>query len=271
VAPAGVDQTAVTSTVTLTGHEVLLPALESDRPVRREATVPATRLGELAAPLLDRVAALATGIARSGAGGDPADRGIDVVVLSGGSLLAGHLRAQLEERLRMQFDAEGLGTAFDIAFDADHARTGAALGALFLHRHERGHDPAVDLSGLRARLAAGFETEIGGLPVEVFRRGQRLADHDGPVRRARSSFFPVEPHVVVHRVHYSRDGRRVGTEWGRHDIDPAVLADPEGVATLRMAFEIDELERVTLILRRASATDLRIGLRSSPAPADDAP
>jgi hypothetical protein len=279
IGPSAGATTAATVSTTLTGDEVVLPGLEGDPPTAWETTVSGADLAGIAEPALRRIAALAAGIA-GGAAPPGADREIDLVVLSGGSMLAGHLRTRLEDELRARFEADGLGPAFDLAFDPGHATTATALGALYLHsgadqrdgpgtaadgRTATGTRLDVDISRLRADVAADFDVHAGGTATTVFRRGDPLVDGGGAVRTARSRFFAVKPQVLVHRVDYSRDTSRVGIEWGAYGLTPAQFTACTA-AGVRMAFEIDDAERVTVILRKGPAP----GTTDAPDPAPGA-
>lgn len=268
---------------------VHIDGIDGFTPPVDEIVVTTEQLQAIAHPVLARLAALASGIAKAGSettGGETVDR----VALSGGSMLGTYLRNQLEARLRRSFAIDAIGDTFAVDFDATFCKTGTALGAMYFNAFgEFAPKPDrsipllmegkrlvdVDISNMHANVAADFFLHRVGLPAvdgdRIFARGQTLTEGDDGIRRARSEVQGHRRTLNVTRQDF--DGQLMAEEieaeaTGEPDDaadgggsrpwasllhlgpeDPlAFLADNE----LEMRFEIDELERIYLLLIKGS-------------------
>lgn len=259
--------------------------------------ITAQELDGIISPIVDQIASLAAGIALGGLsvrgqGGQSVDR----VALSGGSMLAEALRYRVEDALRARFDADGLDSTFEVEFDAVHCKTGTALGGMYLNAMAdlAPGDPqsqevieqlrkgasyfGVDSSRLHVNLAADFALlqTIQGVAAEpIFRRGQPLAG-DGDTAYAESRIpYPLVSLINVHRYDVPPlDGRGgEGTEadpsvWGSYEGVPQPLVGELTRQGVTMRFEINQQERLTLILAKGQPRPV---LDVPPLPLQDPP
>lgn len=258
--PAGSSISVTTSTTTVTAED-LTSAVEST---------------------VDQVAALAAGIARAGSeavGGEQIDR----VAFSGGSMLSDYLRDRIEQALRQQMADDKTGAGFVVDFDGEYCKSGTALGAMYFNSMQNfASDPVdriddleagrdfldVDVSRMHANLAADFTLHVEGAidseGDELFIRGQRLTMGPGGLRRARSRPQSYRELLNVHRRDFdvqtrkpssSGDALTVGLRWWASGGDLGVASPKEFLQThnLSLVFEIDEMERISLLIIKGAA------------------
>lgn len=245
-----------------------------------ESVVTARELELIVGDAVRQIAALAAGIAHGGLStmtshgpsGDAAPtQSVDHVLFSGGSLLSGYLRRRIEESLRVSFEEEGLDATFEVVFDPAYCKTGTALGGMYLNAVAdfavSPQDPLVheqlrfgrsyfdvDCSSLRVNLAADFHVRQDTAKVRaepVFRRGLRL-DPDGSGHAfAESGPYPLSAKIEIHRYDVSLAQSRQTdseTQWAASTRVSREQADELSRAGVHVRFEIDEEERVTLLL-----------------------
>jgi hypothetical protein len=261
-----------------------------DETKERRIAITAEDLAAVVDEVALRVAALATGIAAGGlhtlrpAEGEDApyaEQAVDAVLLSGGSMLGEALRTRLESALRERFTRDGLDPGFDLHFDDVYCKTGTVLGGMYLNAlselSPNPEDPevvaellaggsyfGVDVSRLHTNLAADFyphrDIEGANWSKPAFRRGDALTGH-GSAAYASSGSYSVIPHIYLHRFDVSpiadTGGRgttgSTATVWAEYTMAKETadaLADPAHGATMR--FEIDQDERITLVIGRGT-------------------
>lgn len=236
-----------------------------------EATVTADELGEQVRDLVAEIAWLAGGIARGGldvSGGG--HESVDRVLFSGGSMQSAALRRGIEDALRRRFESDQLAPTFEVEFDAEFAKTGTAVGGVYLDAvadlSPDADDPQVipellsgisyldvDASRLYVNLAADFHLRKGSQETyeePVFSRGQRLELEPGGRAYAEGgSTYPVRAVLAVHRYDVSDDdgGRDADSLWATHTMLQEE-ANQLAAAGVNVRFEIDQEERITLLL-----------------------
>ncbi|MEV5407529.1 hypothetical protein AB0K60_01655 [Thermopolyspora sp. NPDC052614] len=262
--------------------EVLIPS-QALGGQHAETVITGGELAKIMDGSVHQIAALAAGIAHGGLqtvnprrasdGSAVTRQSVDHVLFSGGSLQSGYLRRRIEESLRARFEEEGLDATFEVVFDPAYCKTGTALGGMYLNAvadfavspdDELVREQLllgrsyfdVDASNLRINLAADFHFRhdtktVRGEPV--FRRGLRL-DPDGTGHAyAESAPFPLSAKIEIHRYDVSLLGGRQADSDPETQWAASTRVSREQAAALREAgvhirFEIDEDERVTLLL-----------------------
>ncbi|WP_405655959.1 hypothetical protein [Streptomyces sp. RK9] len=235
-----------------------------------EVTVTADEIAEQLRDLVAEIAWLAGGIARGGLDVSGGGReSVDRVLFSGGSMHSAALRRGIEDGLRRRFESDQLAPTFEVEFDAEFAKTGTAVGGVYLDAvadlSPDADDPEVipellrgisyldvDASRLYVNLAADFHLRKGSQETyeePVFSRGQRLELEPGGRAYAEGrSTYPVRAVLAVHRYDVSRDDRRdADSLWATHTMK-VHEADALAAAGVNVRFEIDQEERITLLL-----------------------
>lgn len=239
-------------------------------PPAAEVTVTADEIAEQLRDLVAEIAWLAGGIARGGLDVSGGGReSVDRVLFSGGSMHSAALRRGIEDALRRRFESDQLAPTFEVEFDAEFAKTGTAVGGVYLDAvadlSPDADDPEVvpellrgisyldvDASRLYVNLAADFHLRKGSQETyeePVFSRGQRLELEPGGRAYAEGrSTYPVRAVLAVHRYDVSRDDRRdADSLWATHTMK-VHEADALAAAGVNVRFEIDQEERITLLL-----------------------
>ncbi|MFD9859227.1 hypothetical protein [Streptomyces alboflavus] len=239
-------------------------------PSATEVTVTADELAEQLRELVAEITWLAGGIARGGidvSGGG--HESVDRVLFSGGSMHSAALRRGIEDGLRRRFESDRLAPTFEVEFDAEFAKTGTAVGGVYLDAvadlSPDAEDPEVipellsgisyldvDASRLYVNLAADFHLRKGSqetYPEPVFSRGQRLELEPGGRAYAEGRVsYPVRAVLAVHRYDVSNDDAPDAESlWATHTMLQEE-ADQLAVAGVNVRFEIDQEERITLLL-----------------------
>ncbi|MFD0415566.1 hypothetical protein [Streptomyces sp. NPDC127108] len=243
----------------------------SAEPSAVEVTVTADELAEQLRDVVAEITWLAGGIARGGldvSGGG--HESVDRVLFSGGSMHSAALRRGIEEGLRRRFESDQLAPTFEVEFDAEFAKAGTAVGGVYLDAvadlSPDAEDPEVipellrgisyldvDASRLHVNLAADFHLRKGSQETyeePVFSRGQRLELEPGGRAYAEGrSTYPVRAVLAVHRYDVSKDdgGREADSLWATHTMLQG-QADQLAAAGVNVRFEIDQEERITLLL-----------------------
>ncbi|MPY61447.1 acetate and sugar kinases/Hsc70/actin family protein [Streptomyces spongiae] len=241
------------------------------KPTATEVTVTAGELAERVRGPIAQIAWLAGGIARGGLDtlGNGSLEAVDRVLLSGGSMQAATLRRGIEDALRQRFKDDGIAATFEVEFDPEFTKTGTALGAVYLDAvadlSPSPDDPNiiselqrgtsfldVDASRLHVNLAADFhlrESTSGLGDVPVFRRGQRLVLEPGGRAYATSpDTYLVRATLDIHRFDVSKgDLGDSKTGWASSSMLQDE-ADELGASGVTVRFEIDQDERITLLL-----------------------
>ncbi|MVO88086.1 hypothetical protein GPA10_25840 [Streptomyces sp. p1417] len=241
------------------------------RPTTTEVTVTADELADRVRDLVAEVVWLAGGIARGGlevtqGTGESVDR----VLLSGGSMHSAVLRRGIEDALRRRFESDLLAPTFEVEFDAEFAKTGTAVGGVYLEAVADLSPDAddaeivpellrgisyldVDASRLHVNLAADFHLRLTPRevdPVPLFRRGQPLEPEPGGHARAeglatysmRAVFAVYRLDVAMAELSPSDDALWATTLMHREE------ADQLAAVGVHARFEINEEERLTLLL-----------------------
>lgn len=241
------------------------------KPATTEVTVSAEELAAQVRVVIAQIAWLAGGIARGGldATGNGDREAVDRVLLSGGSMQAATLRRGIEDALRHRFKDDGIAATFEVEFDPEFAKTGTALGAVYLDAvadlSPNADDPNiipelqrgtsyldVDASRLHVNLAADFHLResIGrGTEEPVFRRGQRLILEPGGRAYCTSpDTYLLRAVLDVHRYDVSRsDLGDSQTQWASSSM-LREEADELANAGVVVRFEIDQDEQITLLM-----------------------
>ncbi len=270
---------------------VQIPVKDLTKGMQVPVTITAADFSEIVNPVVNRIAALAAGIAAGGLEVYHREteqteqmryrQSVDRVVLSGGTMMADSIRSKIEDSLRRRFGADGLDSTFALEFDPAFCKTGTALGGMYLNavadlcpqpddanvirRLREGMSFfAVDSSRLHVNLAADFcilqNTQGVDWDRPLFRRGQALGNYGGATGKKRAAYaesefsYPVVPQIEVHRFDVlgerTEAGNRGETLWASYEGISQDLAKQLAERHLEMCFEIDEEERLTLILRR---------------------
>ncbi|GHC52702.1 hypothetical protein [Streptomyces flavofungini] len=256
-------------------------------PSAAEVTVTADELAEQLRDLVAEITWLAGGIARGGldvSGGG--HESVDRVLFSGGSMEAAALRRGIEDGLRRRFESDQLAPTFEVEFDARFAKTGTAVGGVYLDAvadlSPDADDPEVipellrgisyldvDASRLYVNLAADFHVRQGSQRAyedPVFSRGQRFELEPGGRAYAEGRFtYPVRAVLAVHRYDVAQEGdEALGAEslWATYTMLQSE-ADQLAAAGVNVRFEIDQEERITLLLCKGTP-----GWRLEDAPVD---
>ncbi|WJV50561.1 hypothetical protein [Streptomyces flavofungini] len=240
-------------------------------PSATEVIVTADELAEQLRELVAEITWLAGGIARGGiavSGGG--HESVDRVLFSGGSMHSAALRRGIEDELRRRFESDQLAPTFEVEFDAEFAKTGTAVGGVYLDAvadlSPDADDPEVipelrggisyldvDASRLYVNLAADFHLLKGSQETydePVFSRGQRLELEPGGRAYAEGrSTYPLRAVLAVHRYDVSKDDcvRDTDSLWATHTM-LLKEADALAAAGVNVRFEIDQEEHITLLL-----------------------